>query len=351
MIERMTALVCPRCGGSLDRLEPQAESVKCSYCGSVVRLAPPATIRHTARPFPPDRRWLFGLLALLPLVAVAAYYLHLEKRKPRPSPNGLLRRVHEFGGEGVGAGEFTDLRGFSAGGGLIFTQERQGRVQALDLTGKSAGSWILPGGFSYHGFVASSDGSVYKPYDGNLLRRFEGKTGQPLGEFNAKDFDLGYWRFLAPGPSGTIFAAGDNTAIQLDPNEGGRTRMRSSYRLPFKSTGGLTHFAANALGEVYLADLSGHDIVRISPDGQIKGRFAITKLEGLTPVPMATVILPVSGRLVIATALGLELYDPDGRQLDTLFGTTSNNLAAPDERHAAAWINYGSRIVVYEVKK
>ena len=127
--------------------------------------------------------------------------------------------------------------------------------------------------------------------------------------------------------------------------------MRSSYRLPFKSTGGLTHFAANALGEVYLADLSGHDIVRISPDGQIKGRFAITKLEGLTPVPMATVILPVSGRLVIATALGLELYDPDGRQLDTLFGTTSNNLAAPDERHAAAWINYGSRIVVYEVKK
>ena len=347
----MTPYDCPHCGGALDQPPPGAESVKCGYCGLVLRLAPaPPRVGALSRP---DRRWLLSMAVALPAVALAAYLGGLgRRRQPRPSVNGLMTVAHQFGDEGVGPGEFTELQGFSAGGGLIFTQERKGRVQAFDLAGQPMGSWILPAGFSYHGFAASSDGSVYKPYDGNLLRRFDGKTGKPLGEFNARDFDLGHWRFLAPGPSGTIFAAGEDTAIQLDPREaGGRALMRSPYRLPFKSTGGFTNFVANALGEVYLSDLSGHDVVRVSPDGQLKGRFAITKLKGLTPLTMAIAVLPASGRLAIATALGLELYDPDGRLLDTLFGTTSNNLAAPDERHLAAWINYGSRIVVYEVKK
>ena len=63
--------------------------------------------------------------------------------------------------------------------------------------------------------------------------------------------------------------------------------MRSLYRKPFKSTGGLLHFAANALGEVYFPGVTEHDIVRIAPDGQLSGRFVTAKQKGLTPVTTA----------------------------------------------------------------
>ena len=280
-------------------------------------------------------------------VAVTAYSL-TQWKTPRGGANGVLAAVHQFGDEGVGAGEFTEVRGFSAGHGLIFTQERKGRVQAFDLAGQQVGSWILPGEFSHFGFVAGGDGSVYKVY-GPQLRRFEGKTGAPLQQFDAKELGLSRWRFLASGPSGTIFAADDTSAIQLDPG-GGRVLMRSAYLRPFKFSGGLTHFAANALGEVYLADMTEHDIVRISPDGQLRSRFVTTKRKGLTPLATAIAALPGSGRLGIATALGLELYDPDGRFLDMLPGEPLDYLAAPDERHLAAWIGYGSRVRIYQVK-
>ncbi len=344
----MTALICPRCGGSLKETPAQAVSVKCEYCGTVVRLerrpVRTATVTGTRRPW---IRVALTAAVMTVAVAVAAYSLS-QWKAPRNGANGVLSAVHQFGDEGVGAGEFTEVRGFSAGHGLIFTQERKGRVQAFDLEGQQVGSWILPGEFSQFGFVAGGDGSVYKVY-GPQLRRFEGKTGAPRQQFDAKELGLTHWRFLAPGPSGTIFAADDANAIQLDPGSG-RALMRSSYLRPFKFSGGLTHFAANALGEVYLADMTEHDIVRISPDGQLRSRFVTSKRKGLTPLTTAIAALPASGRLGIATALGLEIYAPDGRFLDMLLGSPVDYLAAPDEHHLAAWISYGSRVKIYRVK-
>ncbi len=58
----------------------------------------------------------------------------------------------------------------------------------------------------------------------------------------------------------------------------------------------------------------------------------------------------IEPRLAIATALGLELYDPEGRALDSLGGARVDMLAAPDANHLAVWINYGSHVRVYEVK-
>ena len=346
----MTALICPRCGGSLKETSAQAVSVKCEYCGTVVRLdqRPPgrrATITGTTRPW--TTRVALPAVVMTVAVAVTAYSLIQWKASPS-GVNGVLSAVHQFGDEGVGAGEFTEVRGFSAGHGLIFTQERKGRVQAFDLEGQQVGSWILPGEFSHYGFAAGGDGSVYKVY-GPQLRRFEGRTGAPLQQFDAKELGLTHWRFLAPGPAGTIFVADDANAIQLDPGQG-RVLMQSSYLRPFKFSGGLTNFAANALGEVYLSDMAEHDIVRISPDGQLRGRFVTTKRKGLTPLATAMATLPASGRLGIATALGLELYDPDGRFLDMLQGSPLDFLAAPDEHHLAAWVSYGSRVKIYQIK-
>jgi hypothetical protein len=343
----VTALVCPACGGALQPPTADAVSVRCPYCGLAVQLARTAPIYQPAPEPPLSWKWLwFGI----PLIAAIAYLLVTGSgpKQVRNGPNGKLALVHRFGDEGVGAGEFTDLRGFAAGNGLIFTQERKGRVQAFDLTGRQAGSWILPGEFSHFGFVASTDGSVYKPYD-RILRRFEGKSGKALGEFDSRTYDLANWRFLAPGPSGTLFAADDRTAVQIDPATA-QVLMRSHYRKPFKLSGGLTHFVANPLGEVYFADMAEHDVVRVTPDGQLKGRFVTTKLKGLTPLTMAMATLPVSARLGIATALGLELYDPEGRLLDMIKSTPLTQLAAPDEKHFAGWINYSNQVWVFEVK-
>ena len=129
----MTALICPGCGGSLHEPAAQAVSVKCEYCGTVVRLGsdPDQSARIPLRSGL-GRPWLrIALPAAVMTVAVAvtAYSLN-QWKKPRRGANGVLAAVHQFGDEGVGAGEFTEVRGFSAGHGLIFTQERKGRVKA-----------------------------------------------------------------------------------------------------------------------------------------------------------------------------------------------------------------------------
>ncbi len=346
----MKALLCPACGGSLEApVAAGVVSTKCGYCGTVVQLGRPAPRGHGwVPPQPPVSRLILPILGgtLVAIIGIAFFTNGPSER--RTGTKGLISLVRQFGDEGTGAGEFTDLRGFAAGGGLIYTQERKGRVQAFDLTGRQVGWWILPEEFSHTGFAAGSDGSVYMPY-GLVLRRFDGKSGKPLGAFNARDFGLSYWRHLSPGAAGTLFGADDRAAIQLDPGSGS-VLMRLPYTKPFKSTGGLIHFTANALGEVYLTDLSEHDVVRIGNDGQLKGRFMTTKLKGLTPFATAIALLPGSSRLGIATALGLELFDSDGKNLDILRSTVINHLAAPDGKHLAAWINYGSQIRVYQVK-
>lgn len=73
-------------------------------------------------------------------------------------------------------------------------------------------------------------------------------------------------------------------------------------------------------------------------------------MKGLTPLAMALATLPVSARLGVATALGLELYDPDGRLLDMIRISPLEYLAAPDEKHLAGWINYSSQVQVFAVK-
>ena len=344
----MKALICPACGGALDPPAADAVNARCPYCGMAVQLGRfPALIRRVAPPSWPNatRVWT-AVAALVPLVALTAYLRNSSET--RSGSNGVLSTAQRFGEEGLGAGQFTELREFAAGNGLIFTQERKGRVQAFDLTGRQVGAWVLPGEFSYRGFGAGSDGSVYKPY-GRVLHRFEGKSGKPLGELDAGACGLEFWQFLAPGPSGTLFAADSRTAIQIDAGTG-QVLMRSPYRKPFKSVGGFVHFTANPLGEVYFADVSEHDIVRISPDGELKSRFVTTKLKGLTPLAMALATLPVSARLGVATALGLELYDPDGRLLDMIRISPLEYLAAPDEKHLAGWINYSSQVQVFAVK-
>lgn len=343
----MNALVCPACGGSLGRPREGEVSTLCPYCGIVVQLARPSPANPT--PTVPVRRPTWILVPVTVLVVLTAIAIIFGRsREPKQGSNKVLAFVRAFGSEGAGIGAFTDVRGFAAGNGLIYTLERKGRVQAFDLEGKPAGSWIMSGEYNQYGFVAGSDGSLYRPRD-RTLYRFEGKTGKPLGEFDARAQGLASWQFLAPGPSGTLFAADDRTAIQLNPATG-QALMRSPYRRPFRSTGGLTHFAANPLGEVYFADMAEHDVVRVAPDGELKGRFVTTKLEGLTPLTMGIALLPRSARLGIATAIGLELYDPDGRFLDLLRHTALTHLAAPDERHLAGWVNYSHEIRVFEVR-
>ena len=48
--------------------------------------------------------------------------------------------------------------------------------------------------------------------------------------------------------------------------------------------------------------------------------------------------------------MGLELYDPEGRALDSLSGARADMLAAPDANHLAVWINYGSHVRAHGVK-
>jgi len=214
----MKTFDCPKCGAPIS-YEPDAlgGNVRCAYCqsqlalpehGRPARIISQIDINVSPHITATATKWLWFLI-LVPIVIVviviggvfgALAPLMRSAGVSRPSStspfgskagdpaNSFAHEVLSFGSEGIGPGMMKDARSIAVDGqGRIYVGEYQGgRIQVFDASGKFITQWMVNPKMPLPAIASDRKGIVYVVQSGKITK-FEGETGQPVGEIPYAD--------------------------------------------------------------------------------------------------------------------------------------------------------------------
>jgi LSD1 subclass zinc finger protein len=347
-------LQCPTCGAPLD-YDPEsgAETVRCPFCANTAVL--PQSARRAAAPQivigaglgegvrRTARGALAGVLVLLLVIfgftgAIIFFVMRSVNSTvsnvtravppprstlaPTPAPRspwaGYTEPAMAFGSEGIGPGNFKDARSVALDAeGRIYVGEYSGaRVQVFDSSGKFLTQWSADRKMPLRGLAAGRDGTVYVVQSGNITR-YEGMTGKPLGTLGGG----GRFDDVAVAADGGFVAFAQNpydTIVRMD-------RSGQTTKVINKAVSGQTdsseleiRVAVDGLGNIYGLGTFNDAVFKFSPDGRFLTQFGGDGDEpGQFRAPGA-IAVDNKGRVYVADFKGVQIFDPNGRYLNTI---------------------------------
>ena len=349
-------LQCPTCGAPLD-YDPQTsgETVRCPFCANtavIPRSARPAAapqivigtgfsrgVRRTARGA------FVGVLVLVLIilgftgaiiffvmrsvnqtVATATRTVGVTNTRstlatpPKASPwAGYTEPALAFGAEGIGPGNFKDARSIAvdAQGRIYVGEYSGGRVQVFDSAGKFITQWSVNPKMPLRGLAADRDGAVYVVQSGNITR-YEGASGRSLGDVGA-----GGGRF----DDVAVAADGGLVAFAQDPHDNivRIDRSGQASKIIRRAVSGQTdrselgiRVAIDGLGNVYGLGTFNDAVFKFSPDGRFLTQFGSDGDEAGQFRAPGAIAVDNQGRVYVADFKGVQIFDPNGRYLDTI---------------------------------
>ena len=349
-------LQCPTCGAPLD-YDPQtaAETVRCPFCANTAVL--PQSARRAAAPqivigtgfgrgVRRTARGAFAGVLLLVLIilgftgAIIFFVMRSVNRTvatatrtvgvsntrstlatpPKNSPwAGYTEPALVFGSEGIGPGNFKDARSVAvdAQGRIYVGEYSGGRVQVFDSAGKFLTQWSVNPKMPLRGLAADRDGTVYVVQSGNITR-YEGASGRSLGDVGA-----GGGRF----DDVAIAADGGLVAFAQDPHDNivRIDRSGQASKVIRRAVSGQTdrseleiRVAVDGLGNVYGLGTFNDAVFKFSPDGRFLTQFGGDGDEpGQFRAPDA-IAVDNQGRVYVADFKGVQIFDANGRYLNTI---------------------------------
>lgn len=261
---------------------------------------------------------VLGILGALAGVGVAIYSVYKSVNRattfnttPKTSENtksSFASEILHFGGEGNGAGKFTDNRTIAVDGeGKIYSADYQGgRVQVFDKDGKFLNQWFVKDKEAVLlSLAANRKGVVFITQPGGKITAYEGASGNLL-----KDAKLDLTSSLYPTVDGKIIAANRNDILLIDEN----LNVVSTFKNAAESAGiknGFNYLAVNGLGEIFAVSRDGKDLAKFSAEGKFVDRFKIkpTRIEDMAIDP--------KGRIFITDSSEVFVYQPDGNLVDS----------------------------------
>ena len=350
-------LQCPTCGAPLD-YDPQsgAETIRCPFCANTAVL--PRSARPAAAPqivistgfsrgVRRSARGAFaGVLVLLLVIfgftgAIIFFVMRSVNRTvsdvtsrvgvpntrstlaptaPKNSPwAGYTEPALAFGSEGIGPGNFKDARSIAVDSqGRIYVGEYSGgRVQVFDSSGKYITQWTVDPKMPLRGLAADRDGTVYVVQRGQITR-YEGTSGRSLGSGGS-----GGGRF----DDVAVAADGGLVAFAQDPRDNLVRMDRSGQvsKIIKQAVSGQTdrseldiRVAVDGLGNMYGLGTFNDAVFKFSPDGRFLTQFGGDGDEpGQFRAPGA-IAVDNQGRVYVADFKGVQIFDPNGRYLDTI---------------------------------
>jgi DNA-binding beta-propeller fold protein YncE len=227
--------------------------------------------------------------------------------------------VLRFGSEGTGAGRFTDARSVAVdGAGRIYVAEYQGgRVQVFDSTGTFVTQWMADPEMPLLDLAADRTGTVYVVQSGRI-RRYNGATGDPLGELPRRDRWTSY-SDIALALDGTVWALeGRGPVVQLGRNGAVRRTIDVREAVKDASPG---RVAVAGTGDVYVLDRTSGEVYRFGPDGRFVDRFG-GRGEGRGSMESPEEIaIDGRGRVFVSDmGTGIHVFDQSGHFLDAFGG-------------------------------
>jgi streptogramin lyase len=235
-----------------------------------------------------------------------------------PAAPAFANATLKFGTEGIGPGSFNDARSIAVDGeGRIYVGEYSGgRVQVFDREGKFITQWFADRSMPLRGLAADRRGTVYVVQRGKI-QRFEGATGQALGEV-PYGRDHGF-DDVTVAADGNLVAAWDrhtDDIVRLDPS-GRNTKVIS------KAVSGQTdrselnlRVAVDGSGNLYALGTFNDSVVKYTPDGRFVNRFGGSGGEPGQFRAAHAIAVDNKGRVYVSDSKGIQVFDANGRYLD-----------------------------------
>jgi LSD1 subclass zinc finger protein len=275
-------------------------------------------------------------------------------RAPAPPESSFANVALEFGSEGIGAGQFKDARAVAVDGeGRIYVGEYSGgRVQVFDPQGKFITQWMVDQERVLLNLAADRKGIVYVVHSNSFLR-YEGATGRLLGEvprLSGKRYENYSDGFVALDGSIYAIGSGDNI-LRISPDGQVRTvvdtRERVGERVSFDK------LAVDGTGNIYVLDRNTSMVFRFAPDGRFINRFGGRGEQPGQIFSPHNIAIDGQGRVYVSdTFRSVHVFDGGGRYIDSFGGReVTFGLAINDQNEVFACLRNRHKIVKYVLKK
>lgn len=351
-------LQCPTCGAPLD-YDPQtaAETVRCPFCANTAVI--PSSARAAAAPqivintgFSRGVRRtaqgaFAGVLVLVLIIlgftgAIIFFVMRSVTRtvetatrpfsgianmrstlSPTPSKTspfaGYTEPAMAFGSEGIGPGNFKDARSIAvdAQGRIYVGEYSGGRVQVFDTSGKFLTQWSADPKMPLRGLAAERGGTVYVVQSGNITR-YEGMTGRSLGTVGAGG---GHFDDVAVAADGSL------VAFAQDPRDNIVRMDRSGQvsKIIKQAVSGQTdrselgiRVAVDGTGNIYGLGTFNDAVFKFSPDGRFLTQFGGDGDDAGQFRAPGAIAVDNQGRVYVADFKGVQIFDANGRYLNTI---------------------------------
>lgn len=393
---------CPNCGAPLDYEEGGAVTIRCTFCNSSVivpeelrpkKAAPPPTpvtpplVFTTVSSAPPikvqnvGRGWgcfVIGLVIFILLVTVVPLLLAgagvwaafttvattipdfpeigatveaslstAESVFPvTPETPAFAEQTLVFGSEGIGPGMLSDSRTITVdGAGNVYIGDYiGGRIQVFDQNGNYQTLWNIDPDIYLAGMVVTQDGTLFVAQNGDI-QRFNGKTGELLGEVKYKSAGSVYFGDLTMTTDNRLIALSDDLMVIFDNN--GQTLADVAIE-DVPEGNDFEQVTVDGAGRIYvlgqtLARGQFNDVVFVfTPEGKYLSQFGGSGDEAGQFRAPDDIAVDGLGRVYVSDIFGIKVFDSNGRyitEFDTegvVFGMTFH---APNELWAVSNAN------------
>lgn len=239
-----------------------------------------------------------------------------------PTLPGAGREELSFGGEGTGAGRFTDPRAIAAdpkSGNIYVADYQGGRVQAFDSSGEFLTQWQVGDRKTIiTGMAADRKGNVLVVSVSNIYR-YNGATGELLDEIKAGDEVTYHFDDIAPAADGTFYAVGGGeTVVQFDIEGKTLLTIPKAISTITEDAELSARIAVDGQGNIYLLGRFNNAVFKFNPDGKYVNRFGSDGDE--TGQFRAPYSIAVDGRgyVYVSDIKGIQVFDTDGRYVDLI---------------------------------
>lgn len=249
----------------------------------------------------------------------------------------FAEETQKIGGEGIGAGKFTDNRELGIDGkGTIYCADYSGeRVQLFNADGSFKTQWFIPK-FPVQDLCVSREGIVYISQQSRITA-YEGATGKQL--YQTSNGFYGTLTVLLDGSLVATVANGEMVKLDKELNETRRyddVMTKAGAESPMT-----TEITADGTGNIFILDFMGKNVYHFSPELVFIDRF---KTKGMMPNHLA---VDAKGRLFVSSVTEINVYSEEGEPVGTFPATQVFGMAFTDD--GALWTASRPYLVKYKI--
>jgi ribosomal protein L7/L12 len=270
-----------------------------------------------------------GLIAFILLATIIPIILAMAQRGgplfntwSRINPFSYANLALTFGGEGTGAGLFSDARLLAVdpqNGNIVVAERESGRIQIFDPQGKYLSQWNLGEEAAYlDDLDIDRQGNVYILYKGDI-HIFDVKSGLQTVLISRIDKSAQRFTSLATNDNGGFMAVADGeTLVRFTADRLPELILPDAISSLSRDDESEAKIAIDGLGNYYLLGVDTSAVFKFDPQGKLLNRFGAEGDEKGQFSSPRSILIDNQSRIYVSDSKGIQVFATDGRYLDKI---------------------------------